>query len=107
MKRRSFIKKSLQTASLVAAPTILPAAVWNSQKYTLPNDKINLGFIGVGGMGTGHLRSFIGYDDVNIVSVCDVQKNHRDRAKSIVDEKYGNQDVMAIAAYLKENKLKK
>ena len=93
LKRRSFIKRTLQTsASLLAAPTILPASVWNSKKYTLPNDKINLAFIGVGGMGTGHLRSFIGYDDVNILAVCDVRKEHRDNAKAIVDSKYGNQD---------------
>lgn len=91
MKRRKFIKNTVKvSAGLLTVPTVIPASVWNSNKYTLPNEKINLGFIGVGGMGTGHVRSFLGYDDVNVVAVCDVRKEHRDRAKSLVDAKYGN-----------------
>ncbi len=96
LNRRDFVKNAVKaSAGIIAVPAIVPSTVWNSKKYTLPNDKINLGFIGVGGMGTGHVRSFIGHGDVNVVAVCDVRKEHRDRAKTIVDEKYGNTECAA------------
>ncbi|MDD4426537.1 MAG: Gfo/Idh/MocA family oxidoreductase, partial [Mariniphaga sp.] len=60
----------------------------------MPNDRINLGFIGVGGMGTGHLRSFLGYDDVRVVAICDVKKEQRDKAKNTVDTRYGNNECV-------------
>lgn len=53
-----------------------------------------MGFIGVGSMGTGHVRQFINHDDVHIRAICDVQEEHRLRAKNIVDEKYGNKDCL-------------
>ena len=49
-----------------------------------------MGFIGVGGMGTGHVRSFIEHDDVHVVAVCDVNRQHADAAARIVDNHYGS-----------------
>ena len=37
-----------------------------------PADKIVLGFIGVGGMGTGLVKKFREFPDVEIAAVCDV-----------------------------------
>ena len=37
-----------------------------------PNDKIVLGFIGVGGMGTGLINTLHKFPDVKIAAVCDV-----------------------------------
>jgi predicted dehydrogenase len=45
------------------------------------NDSITLGFIGVGGMGTGLLNIFKGFGDVNVAAVCDVYEPHALRAK--------------------------
>lgn len=41
-----------------------------------PNDKIRMGFIGLGGMGTGRLNEFMREDDVTPVAVCDVDSGH-------------------------------
>jgi len=49
-------------------------------------DRIRLGMIGVGGMGTGRLKGFLEHEDVEIAAICDVDKNHRDRAIAIVEE---------------------
>ncbi len=46
-----------------------------------PNDSITLGFIGVGGMGSGLLDIFKGFPDVRVAAVCDVEEGHRLRAK--------------------------
>ncbi len=87
MKRRTFLKSTLAAA----APFIVPRSVLGG-RYTAPSDKIVMGCIGVGGMGTGHVRSFLGYDDTQIVAICDVRKSHRDQAKQLVDQKYGHSD---------------
>lgn len=89
MKRRTFLKTSLA----VAAPMIVSSHVLGGQ-HTPPSDKIVMGCIGVGGMGTGHVRSFLGFDDAQLVAVCDVRQEHRDRAKNYIDEKYGNTDCV-------------
>jgi len=92
-ERRSFIKKTLSaSAGILTMPTLVPSHVLGLNSKTVPSDKINMGFIGVGGMGTGHVRSFIGYEDVKAVAVCDVRREHRDRAKGIIDEKYSTED---------------
>ncbi len=91
--RRNFIRKSAATAvGAIVLPAIVPARVLAGSGKMPPSDKINLGFIGVGNMGTGHVRSFLGYDDVHVAAVCDVRKKHRDRAKKIVDDRYGSTD---------------
>jgi predicted dehydrogenase len=93
INRRRFVGKSLvATAGLITLPTILPAKVFARPGRILPNDKINLAHIGVGEMGSGHVKSFIGQEDVRTVAICDVRKEHRDRAKTVVDTRYGNND---------------
>jgi predicted dehydrogenase len=47
-----------------------------------PSEKIVLGFIGVGGMGTGLLNTFKRFPDVAIAAVCDVHEPHARRAQS-------------------------
>ena len=41
-----------------------------------PAEKIVLGFIGVGGMGTGLINTFKAFPDVEIAAVCDVYEPH-------------------------------
>lgn len=45
------------------------------------NDRIRLGFIGTGGRGQHHLRQFAEFDDVAVVSLCDIDQGNLDRAK--------------------------
>jgi predicted dehydrogenase len=55
-----------------------------------PNEAITLGFVGVGGMGTGLLNIFKGFGDVRVAAVCDVYEPHALRAK---DAAGGKPDV--------------
>ena len=96
INRRQFVKNSIAgTVGVIGLPSVLPSGLFPGKNRIMPNDRINLGFIGVGGMGTGHLRSFLGYEDVRVVAVCDVKKVQRDNAKSIVDERYGDDKCSA------------
>jgi predicted dehydrogenase len=72
-------------------PSIVPASALGRGSVA-PSEKIAMGFIGVGGMGTGHVRSFLQYPDVQVRAVCDVRLEHRLRAKEIVDGHYGTPD---------------
>ncbi len=51
------------------------------------NESITLGFVGVGGMGSGLLDIFKGMPDVRVVSVCDVCEPHRLRAREVAGGK--------------------
>jgi predicted dehydrogenase len=50
------------------------------------NERINVGFIGVGGMGMNRLRGFLRHADVNPVAVCDLDSRHTDRAVEYVKQ---------------------
>lgn len=88
MKRRTFIRKSAATASLFS---IVPSHVLGLSN-TAPNDKIQLGFIGVGKQGRGLMRNFVSYDAAAVVAVSDV------------DEKKINLFSETFTQSLKENK---
>ena len=53
------------------------------------SDRIVLGMIGVGGMGTGRLRQFLQHRDVRIGAICDVDRSHADRAIAEVEKAAG------------------
>ncbi len=82
--RRHFTKIA---AAGIAAPFILPSSIWGAD--TAPSERLTLGFIGMGKMNSGHLNSFLGRKEVQIVAVCDVDTNRRENAKKIVEERYG------------------
>jgi predicted dehydrogenase len=74
--RRTFLAATT-ALGLAGAGARLPA----QDARAAPNDRITLGFIGVGGMGTGLLNIFKGMPDVDIAAVCDVYEPHALRAK--------------------------
>lgn len=91
--RREFIKKSTTAiAGVFAAPYIIPGSVLGKNGAVSPSNKITMGFIGVGGMGTGNLRGFLEKNDAHVLAVCDVDTKHRNRARDLVNEKYDNKD---------------
>jgi len=82
-------------ATAVAAFTIVPRHVLGGPGRPAPSKKINIACIGVGDQGTRDMKSFLAKPDVQIVAVCDVDTNNRNRARDIVNERYGNQDCAA------------
>jgi predicted dehydrogenase len=71
---------------------IVPASDLGLKGATAPGNRITIGHIGVGEMGTVHVRAFVQHADVQTIPICDVRRQHRERAKQIVDAKYGNPD---------------
>jgi predicted dehydrogenase len=75
MSRRRFIKT---TSSTMAAFTIVPRHVLGGRGHTPPSEKLNIACIGVGSQGTRVMMEFLEQPDVQIVSVCDVNKESSD-----------------------------
>jgi len=82
--RRDFLKSSTAAIAAVALPNIIPATAFGA------NNKIALGCIGVGGMGTGNMQNFLALEDCRVVAVCDTYKDRQAKAKNLVDTKYGD-----------------
>jgi len=91
MSRRDF----LGAAATAAVFTIMPRSVLGGTGKPAPSDKLNIACIGVGDQGTRDMKAFLDKADVRIVAVCDVDSDNRNRARGIVNEKYGNQDCAA------------
>lgn len=81
--RRQFLK---QAAILSAAPFILPSRVWGAEVN--PNDRINVGFIGMGKQSRGLLGRFLQDRRCTVVAVCDVDTTRRVDAQNRVNEYY-------------------
>ncbi|HEY3135886.1 MAG TPA: Gfo/Idh/MocA family oxidoreductase [Blastocatellia bacterium] len=73
--RRTFVAGA---ASAAAAFTILPRRVLGGPGYVAPSEKITIACIGVGAQGTRVMMDFIKQPDVQIVAVCDVNKESSD-----------------------------
>lgn len=90
--RRNFLRGSAATVA-VTSFNIVPSHVLG--QYA-PSNKIVMAMIGVGGMGSGNMNSFLGLDDVSVRIVCDVNTKKMETAKKRVDERYGNTDCQMI-----------
>lgn len=78
--RRTLLK---QGAGLLAAPWVLPRV-----GLLAANERITVGFIGIGIMGFGHLRRMVSNPDVQVVAVCDVDEWRVNDAKNTVETAY-------------------
>jgi len=86
--RREFLKRGAATAGLLAAPCLVPAVVRGTEGRALPSERITVGLIGKGAMGSGHLRRFVSDPGVQVLAVCEVDGVRREAGRSIVDEQY-------------------
>jgi hypothetical protein len=95
ISRRSFLK----TAAVGAAPLIIPSTALGQGGKPAASDRIVMATIGTGGQGTGDMGGFMGFPEVQMVAVCDVVPEHRDRAQQRVNDKYGNKDCKAYSDF--------
>jgi predicted dehydrogenase len=90
--RRGFIQA---TGAALAAPYILTSSALGNSTRPPASERIVMGGIGIGNMGSGDMGAFLGRGDVQYVAVCDVRTGVRDGAKNRVNEHYQNQDCQA------------
>lgn len=77
MKPTNHISRRHALAAGAAALTIVPRHVLGGAGQTAPSEKLNIAGVGVGGMGTGDVRSVAAQH--NIVALCDPDRKAVDR----------------------------
>lgn len=71
-------KPRIHRPDLGAAPEALFAAP--------PMELVRIGFVGVGGMGTAHVRNLLRIEGCRITAVCDVVPEHAERSAALIEE---------------------
>jgi len=96
ISRRTFLSRtSAALGAAVTAPLIIPSRVLGLGGAVPPSNRIVMGAIGTGSMGQGDLNEFLGKREVQVVAVCDVDRNHRERARQMTNGRYKNSDCKA------------
>ena len=72
-----------------AAALSLTARSRGAQAGSSPNERGNVGFIGLGGQGRYRLDGFMKQSDVNVAALCDVDESHLRNAAGIVEKARG------------------
>ena len=81
LSRRDFLTKSAGIGAMsLAAPYFVSAETLGKEGKPAANDRIQLGFIGVGARGTSVLKEFLKESDMVVTAVSDVWKQKRDAA---------------------------
>lgn len=94
--RRDFLKLA---AAAVAAPYVITSTALGADGRPPASDRIVMGGIGIGNMGSGDLGRFAGDSQVQYVAVCDVQKSKLDGAKARVDARHGDGSCAAYGDF--------
>ncbi|MEK7675378.1 MAG: Gfo/Idh/MocA family oxidoreductase [Verrucomicrobiota bacterium] len=98
LTRRGFLQRTATAAgAALAAPLIVPSSVLGLDGAMPPGERIAMGFIGLGGQGTGHLLGgawtyvpggYVARNDVQVLAVCDVRRERRDNAQQRCNQMY-------------------
>ena len=86
--RRGFLKAA---AAAAAAPYIVPASALGADGRPAPSERITMGFVGVGGQGSGDMGGFLGFREVQALAVCDVDYRHRMGAKQRAEQHHARE----------------
>ncbi len=79
--RRRLLQAAVPAA--LAAPSVVPASALGRAGQPPPSDRINLGIIGVNGMGLGNLANCARHPDVVVTAICEVSRDRREKALAL------------------------
>ena len=93
LSRRRF----LQSSAVASAPFILPSGIWSAE--VKPNDKISVGFIGMGKQNRGLMNRFMGAPQSVCVAVSDCDTSRRVAARDRANARQKNKDCKDYADF--------
>ncbi len=96
INRRHFLKAAGSAAIL---PAVLPGHAAAQSSGTAANNRINLGVIGMGWQGPWNTKAFLAADDCQVIAACDIDANHLQAAKQMIDDNYGTADCATYHDY--------
>ena len=83
IKRRDFVKGMAFAA--IGAPMIVPSTVFGQNA---PSNRLTMGQIGVGNMGTTNMKEFLKREDVQVLAICDLDQKRAEVGKKTVEDAY-------------------
>jgi hypothetical protein len=86
--RRDFLRSAAAVSGIVAAPWILSSAARGADGAVAPSNRLAIGLIGKGCMGSGHLHRLISDPAILVPAVCDVDRTRSEDARRQTDEAY-------------------
>jgi predicted dehydrogenase len=86
--RRKFLRQTAIIAGIGGVPWIIPSSVRGGGSTIVPSERIPVGLIGRGLMGSGHLRVLLGRKDAQVLAVCDVDRSRCTEGQRIADAAY-------------------
>jgi len=89
LSRRRFLAT---TGAALTLPMFLPGRVLGLGENVAPSNRITLGIIGCGNMGTQNTNAFLNQPDCQVVATCDVDQSRLTKLTATVNEQYGHQD---------------
>jgi len=94
MDRRAFVRRAAGIiGGALAFPYVVRPSALGKAGGVAASERVTMGFIGVGSHGIGmNLRTFLGQPDCRALAVCDVDRNQLNKAREIVNRRYGNKD---------------
>ncbi|MEC9081580.1 MAG: Gfo/Idh/MocA family oxidoreductase [Verrucomicrobiota bacterium] len=90
-------RRFFETTAVAAAPFILPSGILSAK--VKPNDKITVGFIGMGIQNRGLQNRFMADSNVVAVAVSDCDTTRRKAAQKRANDRYQNKDCKAYNDY--------
>lgn len=93
VSRRAFLTTTTAAAAAIS---------WTASSYARvlgANDRIRIGFIGAGGMGTGHLhavKKLIGPDNLQPIAVADCWRTRAEKGAEVVGAEHAFQDYRKV-----------
>ncbi len=78
-------------------PRVLPSVALGADRSLSPSERIAVGLIGIGAMGSGHLSRLANDPGFQLVAVCDVDRSRREKARDRVEAIYAS--ARASGAY--------
>jgi hypothetical protein len=77
--RRTFLRDAAAAAGAVVLPSLVPASVRGANGSVAPSERLNVGVIGLGAMGSGHLRVLLNRKETQVLAVCDADRARCER----------------------------
>ena len=92
LTRRRFLRTTVLASAAAVGPVFVPGSVLGRGGVVAPNERINLGGIGVGRRGGYVLSTMLPLPDVRFVATADVRADRRKTVKATADKQNGDND---------------
>jgi len=98
---RRYVLKQAAASSIgvLSVPYIISSSALGKCGAVAPSNRIVMGCIGTGGMGQANMGRFMDINEVQMVAACDVDARNLNKARDLVNDKYGNKDCATYSDF--------